>query len=92
MLDLTALTTTGAADWENPARWWPRLTDATAHLPAPVAVIDLDALRHNAMDLLARAGGVPIRVASKSVRVRAVVDAVLRIPGYRGISHHAHDR
>ncbi len=48
-------------------------------------MIDLDALRHNAMDLLVRAGGIPIRVASKSVRVRAVLDAVLRIPGYRGI-------
>ncbi|GAB3601162.1 amino acid deaminase/aldolase [Microbacterium tumbae] len=61
------------------------MTEATAHLPAPVAVIDLAALRHNAMDMLVRAGGIPIRVASKSVRVRAVVDAVLRIPGYHGI-------
>ncbi|HWK77100.1 alanine racemase [Microbacterium sp.] len=86
MLDLTA-PPTSAADraWEDPSRWWPRLTEATAHLPAPVGVIDLDALRHNAMDMLVRAGGIPIRVASKSVRVRAVLDAVLRIPGYRGI-------
>lgn len=37
------------------------------------------------MDLLVRAGGLPIRVASKSVRVRAVLDAVLALPGYRGI-------
>jgi D-serine deaminase-like pyridoxal phosphate-dependent protein len=71
--------------WNDPARWWPHLSDATAHLPAPVAVIDLDALRHNALDLLARAGGVPVRVASKSVSVRAVLDAVLKIPGFRGI-------
>ncbi|MDQ0644865.1 alanine racemase [Microbacterium murale] len=88
MLDLTAdLSRTAARprEWENPALWWPRLSDATAHLPAPVAVIDVDALRHNAMDLLVRAGGIPIRVATKSVRVRAVLDAVLRIPGYRGI-------
>lgn len=86
MLDLTAPPTTAESRaWEDPARWWPRLTEATAHLPAPVAVIDLDALRHNAMDLLVRAGGIPIRVASKSVRVRAVLDAVLQIPGYRGI-------
>ncbi|WCD94104.1 amino acid deaminase/aldolase [Microbacterium sp. nov. GSS16] len=61
------------------------MTDATAHLPAPVAVIDREALRHNAMDLLVRAGGIPIRVATKSVRVRAVIDAVLEIPGYRGL-------
>ncbi|WP_460785726.1 alanine racemase [Microbacterium tumbae] len=86
MLDLIAgPTTPSARGWEDPARWWPRLTEATAHLPAPVAVIDLAALRHNAMDMLVRAGGIPIRVASKSVRVRAVVDAVLRIPGYHGI-------
>ncbi|KDA06501.1 alanine racemase [Microbacterium sp. CH12i] len=88
MLDLTA--DLGPVDsrsraWENPAAWWPRLTDTTAHLSAPVAVIDLEALRHNAMDLLVRSGGIPIRVASKSVRVRSVLDAVLRIPGYRGI-------
>ncbi|MCK2029125.1 alanine racemase [Microbacterium galbinum] len=91
MLDLTAELSpdphrTGVSpEWENPARYWPRLSAATAHLPAPVAVIDRDALRYNAMDMLVRAGGLPIRVASKSVRVRAVLDAVLALPGYRGI-------
>lgn len=90
MIDLTAPPTSPADRvWEQPAQWWPRLTEATAHLPAPVAVIDLDALRHNAMDLLVRAGGIPIRVASKSVRVRAVLDAVLQIPGYHGILSYA---
>lgn len=71
--------------WEDPPRYWQALTEATAHLPAPVAVIDREALRHNAMDLLVRSGGLPIRVASKSVRVRAVLDAVLQLPGFRGI-------
>ncbi len=84
MIDLTASAAV-PVPWEDPAQWWPRLTEATAHLPAPVAVIDVDALRHNALDLLVRAGGVPIRVASKSVRVREVLDAVLRLPGFRGI-------
>jgi len=74
-----------APEWEDPARYWPRLSAATGRLPAPVAVIDREALRHNAMDLLVRSGGLPIRVASKSVRVRAVLDAVLALPGYRGI-------
>jgi len=92
VLDLTAPPTSPAdRAWEDPARWWPRLSGATAHLPAPVAVIDLDALRHNAMDLLVRAGGIPIRVASKSVRVRDVLDAVLKIPGYRGILSYSLD-
>ncbi|MEV4735815.1 MULTISPECIES: alanine racemase [unclassified Microbacterium] len=90
MLDLTAdLSSTSdhavAPEWEDPARYWPRLSAATGHLPAPVAVIDREALRHNALDLLVRVGGLPIRVASKSVRVRAVLDAVLALPGYQGI-------
>ncbi|MDF2508127.1 MAG: alanine racemase [Microbacterium sp.] len=74
-----------APAWEDPSRYWPRLSAATGHLPAPVGVIDREALRYNAMDLLVRAGGLPIRVASKSVRVRAVLDAVLKLPGFRGI-------
>ena len=86
MLDLIAgPTNPSPRAWEDPARWWSRLSEATAHLPAPVAIIDADALRHNALDMLVRAGGIPIRVASKSVRVRAVLDAVLKLPGYRGI-------
>lgn len=87
MLDLTDELSPApvAPEWEDPARYWPRLSAATGHLPAPVAVIDREALRHNAMDLLVRAGGLPIRVASKSVRVRAVLDAVLALPGFHGI-------
>lgn len=88
MLDLTAGRRPASepdAPWRSPDRYWTSLTEATAHLPAPVAVIEREALRHNAMDLLVRAGGIPIRVATKSVRVRAVLDAVLEIPGYRGI-------
>ncbi|MFK4761981.1 alanine racemase [Microbacterium sp. ZW T5_45] len=87
MLDLTVeqRPSTVVPAWEDPAQWWPRLSAATAHLPAPVAAIDVDALRHNAMDLLVRAGGLPIRVASKSVRVRGILDAVLALPGFRGI-------
>ncbi|MBD8011125.1 alanine racemase [Microbacterium sp. Re1] len=88
MLDLTAghgPASDSDAPWHSPDRFWSALTDATAHLPAPVAVIEREALRHNAMDLLVRAGGLPIRVATKSVRVRAVLDAVLEIPGYRGL-------
>ncbi|WP_309066517.1 alanine racemase [Microbacterium sp.] len=85
MLDLTAAPSPGSAGWLDPARYWRSLTEATAHLSTPVAVIERDALRHNAMDLLVRSGGVPIRVASKSVRVRAVLDAVLALPGFHGI-------
>lgn len=74
-----------AQPWNDPARFWAARTAATAHLPAPVAAIDLDALRYNALDLVVRSSGVPIRVASKSIRVRDVLDATLALPGYRGI-------
>ncbi|MBF6364517.1 amino acid deaminase/aldolase [Nocardia puris] len=50
---------------------------ATAELDPPLAALDLTALRANAADLARRAGGVPIRVASKSVRCRAILETVL---------------
>ena len=47
-----------------------RLNAATADLDPPFAVVDLDAFDANAADLLRRAGGKPVRLASKSVRCR----------------------
>lgn len=83
MIDLAALPT--AQPWLVPAGYWPALTDATCELDPPYGVIHLGALAHNAHDMLRRAGGKPIRVASKSVRVREVLDAVLALPGYYGV-------
>ena len=71
--------------WQTSDAWWPALSQATAGIPAPVAVVSHEALAYNTTDLLVRSGGVPIRVASKSIRVRSVLDAVLAMPGYRGI-------
>lgn len=71
--------------WQKPAEWWPRLASATAGAEPPFGVIAVEALAANAHDMLARAQGTTIRVASKSVRVRGVLDAVLALPGYRGI-------
>ena len=79
-----ALTRPSGTPWTEPA-WWPSLTAATASLDTPLAALALDALAANAFDLLDRAAGMPIRVASKSVRVRGVLDAVLALPGFRGI-------
>jgi D-serine deaminase-like pyridoxal phosphate-dependent protein len=62
-----------------------RLERATAELDPPFAVADLAALRANADDLVRRAGGKAIRVASKSVRCRAVLRDVLGRDGYAGI-------
>lgn len=70
--------------WEH-ADYWPALTEATAALETPVGAISLPALAHNAHDLLRRADGTTIRVASKSVRVRAVLESVLALPGFRGV-------
>ncbi|WP_308465456.1 alanine racemase [Rathayibacter soli] len=75
----------GTFAWERPERYWPSLTAATRELDPPLAVLELDALRHNTHDMLRRAAGKRIRVASKSVRVRDVLDAVLAVPGYGGV-------
>jgi D-serine deaminase-like pyridoxal phosphate-dependent protein len=45
---------------------------------APFAFVDLDAMWSNADEMLARAGGKPIRVATKSVRCRALLEAIAR--------------
>ena len=67
------------------AAHWPRLTAATAHFDPPLGVIDRAALAYNAADLVRRAGGMPIRVASKSIRVRGILEAVLAQPGFAGV-------
>jgi D-serine deaminase-like pyridoxal phosphate-dependent protein len=70
-------------------RLWARLNDAVkAHdepLPTPLMVVDLDAFDANADDLVRRAGGTPIRVASKSVRVPALLSRVLARDGFHGV-------
>ena len=58
---------------------------ATAHLDPPFAVVDLAAFDANARDLVRRADGLPIRVASKSLRCRYLIERVLARPGYRGV-------
>lgn len=43
------------------------------------------ALRANAAAMTRRAAGKPIRLASKSVRCRALIERVLAMPGFRGV-------
>ncbi|MER5788313.1 amino acid deaminase/aldolase [Streptomyces sp. NPDC001980] len=62
-----------------------RYDRATAHLDAPLAIVDLEAFDANADDLVRRAGGKPIRVASKSVRCRHLLERVLAKEGFAGI-------
>lgn len=79
------LTQPTEASWLDPARYWGGLAAATAELDTPFGVISQPALAHNAHDMLRRANGTTIRVASKSVRVRGVIDAVLALPGFAGV-------
>lgn len=65
------------------------LEAATAGLPAPLVTVDLDAFDANADDLVRRAAGRPIRVASKSVRCRALLRRVLDRPGFAGVMAYA---
>ena len=62
-----------------------RLNAASSQLEAPFAVVDMAAMRANAADMVRRAAGTPIRLASKSVRCRALIDETLAMDGFRGI-------
>ncbi|MEE4542994.1 amino acid deaminase/aldolase [Streptomyces sp. V4-01] len=62
-----------------------RYDRATSHLDAPLAIVDLEAFDANADDLVRRAAGKPIRVASKSVRCRALLERVLARDGFAGL-------
>lgn len=54
-------------------------------LSAPLFVVDVDAFDANAADLVKRAAGKPIRVASKSVRVPDLLRRALSHDGFRGV-------
>lgn len=70
-------------------RLWSRLGRAVRSHPeplaSPTAVVDLEAFDANAADLARRAGGKTIRVASKSLRVPALIRRALDRPGYSGV-------
>jgi D-serine deaminase-like pyridoxal phosphate-dependent protein len=62
-----------------------RYNAATAQFEPPFAVVDLEAFQANARDLVRRARGKPIRVASKSVRCRTFLEQVLATEGFAGV-------
>ncbi len=62
-----------------------RLATATAQVDPPLAAVDLAAFDANAAELVRRAGGTRIRVASKSVRCRALLRRALDRPGFGGV-------
>lgn len=62
-----------------------RALDEEGYRERPIAVLDLDAFDANLEDLARRAGGTPIRVASKSLRVRGLLERALAHPATRGV-------
>lgn len=63
-----------------------RYEEIFAEVEAPFAFVDLDAMWANADDMLRRAGDKPIRIASKSVRCRALLGRILdRHERFRGL-------
>jgi D-serine deaminase-like pyridoxal phosphate-dependent protein len=66
-------------------RAYEELESIFAGIDAPFALVDLDAMWSNGREMLARAQGTPIRVASKSVRCRALLASMLERPGFRGL-------
>jgi D-serine deaminase-like pyridoxal phosphate-dependent protein len=87
--------------WENEAER-ARLDAATATLDPPFALLDVAAFDANARDLARRADGLPIRVASKSLRCRWALDRALAdgatsgvmcftLPEALWLADHGHD-
>ncbi len=63
-----------------------RYEEIFTEVEAPFAFVDLDAMWANADDMLRRAGDKPIRIASKSVRCRALLERILgREERFRGL-------
>jgi len=70
----------------TPIQSYERFERVFAEVEAPFAFVDLDAMWANAEAMLARAGDKPVRVASKSIRCRALLEAILgRDERFRGL-------
>ncbi|HZE40343.1 MAG TPA: amino acid deaminase/aldolase [Stackebrandtia sp.] len=72
-------------DFHNGAEQRERYDTATAKFSPPVAIVDLDAFDANGRSMRERARSLPVRVASKSLRCRALLERALRGAGYAGI-------
>src|SRR5918996_1097799 len=70
----------------TPTEAYERFETIFSEVQAPFAFVDLDAVWANAADMLRRSRGKPIRIASKSVRSRPVLERLLDLdPGFQGI-------
>jgi len=63
-----------------------RFEEIFSEVQPPFAFVDLDAVWANAADMLRRSRGKPIRIASKSIRSRPVLERLLDLdPGFQGV-------
>jgi D-serine deaminase-like pyridoxal phosphate-dependent protein len=70
----------------SPTEAYDRYEEIFKDVQAPFAFLDLDAVWSNAADMLRRAQGKPIRIASKSVRCRPVLERLLDLDrGFQGV-------
>ena len=70
----------------SPTEAYERYEEVFKDVQAPFAFLDLDAVWSNAADMLRRAQGKPIRIASKSVRCRPVLERLLDLDrGFQGV-------
>ena len=71
---------------EGSLAWhWRELQAATAEMPAPLVALSLDAMAANAASMRERAGQKPIRIATKSLRVRDVLRLLDAEPWTQGL-------
>jgi D-serine deaminase-like pyridoxal phosphate-dependent protein len=83
---LSAIDTPTPLPLPTPMEAYERFEAIFADVQPPFAFVDLDAVWANAADLLRLARGKPIRIASKSVRSRPVLERLLDLdPGFQGI-------
>jgi D-serine deaminase-like pyridoxal phosphate-dependent protein len=83
---LSAIDTPTPLPVPTPAEAYERFETVFSEVQPPFAFVDLDAVWANAAEMLRRARGKPIRVASKSLRSRPVLERVLDLdPGFRGV-------
>jgi D-serine deaminase-like pyridoxal phosphate-dependent protein len=83
---LSAIDTPTPLPLPTPIEAYERFEAVFADVQPPFAFVDLDAVWANAADMLRRARGKPIRIASKSVRSRPMLERLLDLdPGFQGI-------
>lgn len=82
---LSAIDTPTPLPLPTPTEAYERFEAIFGGRQAPFAFLDLDALWANAADMLRRSRGKPIRIASRAIRSRQVLERLLDLdPGFQG--------